>query len=104
VRYCAFAFHMDLLFRWSAQLGLVCHRVVIESYIITPNYVLLDISVQDLSLRCPSNVIWPFKIYVSQNNPSKRNPKLKMKMSLEILNIICMSQEPTSVGHCHYKK
>ena len=47
VRYCVFAFHLDLLFRWSAQLGLVCHRVVIRSYIITPNYILLDISVQD---------------------------------------------------------
>jgi hypothetical protein len=27
-----------------------------------------------------------------------------MKTSLEVLNIICPSQEPTSVGHCHYKK
>ena len=26
-----------------------------------------------------SNAIWPFKVYLSQNNPSKRNSKLKMK-------------------------
>jgi hypothetical protein len=31
-------------------------------------------------------------------------PKLKMKTSLEIPNTICMSQEPTSEGHCHYKQ
>jgi hypothetical protein len=40
-------------------------------------------------------MIWSFKIYLSQNNPSKRNPKLNMKMSLEVLNIICPPQEPT---------
>ena len=34
-------------------------------------------SVQDWSLQCPSNAIWAFKIYLSQNNPSKRNPKLR---------------------------
>jgi hypothetical protein len=39
-----------------------------------------------------------------KNNPSKCSPELKMKTSLELLNIICMAQEPTSVGHCHYKK
>ena len=46
----------------------------------------------------------PSKIYLSQNNPSKCNPKLKMKTSLEVLNIIYPPQEPISVGHCHYKK
>ena len=46
------------------------------------------VSVQDWNLQCPSNVIWPFKIYHSQNNPSKCNPKLTMKTSLEVLNII----------------
>ena len=46
----------------------------------------------------------PFKIYFSRNNPSRRNPKLKMKTALEVLDIICPPQEPTSVGHCHYKK
>ena len=30
----------------------------------------LPTSVQDWSLECPSNAIWPFKIYLSQNNPS----------------------------------
>ena len=35
---------------------------------------------------------WAFKIYLSRNNPSKRNPKLKMKTSLEVLNIICPPQ------------
>ena len=32
-------------------------------------------------------------------SPSKRNPKLKTATSLEVLNIICPSQEPTSEGH-----
>ena len=65
-----------------------------------------QVSVQYSSLQCPSNAIWPFKIiHLSQNNPSERNPKLKMKTSsLEVLNTICPPQEPTSVGHCHYKK
>ena len=61
-------------------------------------------NVQDWSIQCPSNVIWPFKIYLAQNNSSWRNPKLKMRMSLEVLNIICPPQEPTSVGLCHYQK
>ena len=61
-------------------------------------------SVQDWSLQCPSHASSPFKIHLSQNNSSKRNPKLKMKTSLEVLNIIYMSEEPTSAGHCHYKK
>ena len=63
----------------------------------------LAISVQDWSLQCPSNSIWPIKIYLSQNSPAKCNPKLKMKTSFEVLNIICPSQEPTSIGHYHYK-
>ena len=55
--------------------------------------------------ECPSNTIRPFKIYLFQNNPSKRNPKLKMNTSLKVLNIIFMSQKPPrSEGHCHYKK
>ena len=37
---------------------------------------------------------WPFKTHLSQNNLSKRNPNLKMKASLEVLDIICPSQEP----------
>ena len=55
--------------------------------------------VQDWSFQCPSNAIRTFKIYLSQNNPSKCNPKVKMKASLEVITIICMSQEPISVGH-----
>ena len=51
-----------------------------------------------------SNAIWPFKIDLSQKTPPKSNPKLKMKTSLKVLNRICPPQEPTSVGHCHYKK
>jgi hypothetical protein len=52
----------------------------------------------------------PFKCDLALQNiplskhPSKRNPKLKMKTSLEALNIICMSQEPTKEGHYQYKK
>jgi hypothetical protein len=45
-----------------------------------------------------------FNALQTQFGPSKRNPKLKMKTSLEVLNIICPPQEPTRVGHCHYKK
>ena len=53
----------------------------------------------------------PFKCGVAlqnmplYNNSTKRNPKLKTKMtSLEVLDTICASQEPTSAGRCHYKK
>ena len=49
---------------------------------------------QDRSLQCPSNAISPIKIYLSQNNPSKRNPILNMKTSLEVLNTICPPREP----------
>jgi len=31
-------------------------------------------------------------------------PNWKWRRHLEVLNIICPSQEPTGVGHCHYKK
>jgi hypothetical protein len=34
----------------------------------------------------------------------KHNPKLKMKTSLEVLNIIYPPQEPTCIGQCHHKK
>jgi hypothetical protein len=37
----------------------------------------------------------PSKYTSLKNNFSKRNPELKMKKSLEVLNIICPSQEPT---------
>ena len=46
-------------------------------------------------LQCPSNVVWPFKIYLSQNNSLKHNLNLKMKTSLEVFNIIC----PLSIVH-----
>jgi hypothetical protein len=47
----------------------------------------------------------PSKYTSLKNNPSKRNPKLKMKTtSLEVLNIIYPPQALTSVHHCHYKK
>ena len=61
-------------------------------------------NVQDWSFQCPSNTIWAFKIYLSQNKPSNHNPKLKRKTSLDVLNIPCPPEEPTSVGHCHYQK
>ena len=48
-------------------------------------------NVLDWNLQCPSNTIWPFKIYFSQNNPSKCNPELKMRTSLEVLDTICPS-------------
>jgi hypothetical protein len=34
----------------------------------------------------------------------KTQPQIEMKTTLEVLNIICLPEEPTSVGHCHYKK
>ena len=48
--------------------------------------------------ECPSYVIQPFTIYLAQNNPSKRNPELKMKMSLGVLDILRLLQELTRVG------
>ena len=36
--------------------------------------------------------------------PFKMQPQIETKTSLEVLNLICPPQEPTSVGHCHYKK
>ena len=41
-------------------------------------------SFRDWSLQCPSNAFWPFKIHLS-----KHNPKLKIKTSHEVFNIIC---------------
>ena len=32
---------------------------------------------RDWSFQCPSNAVWAFRIYLSQNNPSKGNPKLQ---------------------------
>ena len=55
---------------------------------------------QDWSLQCPSNAIMALQIIPL----SKRNPTLKMKTSLEGFNIIWPPQQPTSLGHCHYKK
>jgi hypothetical protein len=46
----------------------------------------------------------PLKYTSLKNNPSKYNPELKMTTLLEVINAIRMPQEPTSVGHCHYKK
>ena len=46
----------------------------------------------------------PSKYTSLKHNPSKRNPKLKTKTSLEILRTICPSQEPTSAGHRHDEK
>ena len=43
-----------------------------------------------------------FNALQTRFGPSKRNLKLKMKTSLEVLNILCLPQEPTSVGHCQY--
>jgi hypothetical protein len=55
-----------------------------------------------------------FNVLQTQFGPSKytsltttlQNATLnwEMKTPLEVLNIICPSQEPTSEGHCHYKK
>jgi hypothetical protein len=46
----------------------------------------------------------PSKFTSLKTTLQNATPKLKLKMSLEVLNMIYMSQEPTSVGHCHYKK
>ena len=57
-----------------------------------------------LKSSMPFKRIWPFQIYLSQNGLSQRNSKSKMKMSLKVLDMICLEQEPTIEGHCHYKK
>ena len=52
----------------------------------------------------------PFKRDLAPQNiplskqPSKRNPKLKMQTSLEVLDIIYPPQKPKSSGQCHYKR
>ena len=47
----------------------------------------------------------PQNIPLAISNPSKRDPKLEMKTSLGVLDVICPPQKPTSVlGRCHYKK
>ena len=46
----------------------------------------------------------PSKYTSFKISPSKRNLKLKMKTSLEVLNIMCPPQEPTCAWHCHCKK
>ena len=52
----------------------------------------------------------PFKRHLTLQNlrllkqPFKMQPQFEMNTSLEVLNLIYMSQEPTSVRHCHYKK
>jgi hypothetical protein len=47
-------------------------------------------------LRLKSSM--PFKIYLSQNNSSNRNPKMKMKTSLEILNTIAHHKNQQAYG------
>ena len=59
---------------------------------------------QNRSLQCPSNWFGPSKYICMKNNPSKCNPKLKMKTSLEVLDVICLPQEPASTWRYHYKK
>jgi hypothetical protein len=46
----------------------------------------------------------PSKYTSLKTTLSECNPKLKMETSLEVLNKFCPPQEPTSIGHCHYKK
>ena len=46
----------------------------------------------------------PSKYTSLKHNPSKRNPKLKMKTSLKVLNLICPPQGPTNIRQCHYKQ
>jgi hypothetical protein len=69
-----------------------------RGYIHTLHALTLPSSVQDWSLQCPSKYT-PLKT-TFHNAP----PNWKMKTSFEVLNIICLPQEPTSVGHCHYMK
>ena len=72
---------------------MVCHGLKVEVWGL--NYWPLF---KDCNLQCPSKYTSP------KTNPSKRNLKLKMKMSLGAHNILCMAQEPTSVGHCQLDK
>ena len=66
-----------LLGRWERSLsvwdGLKEPQIMLRLH----HVVLVTFSVHDWSLQCPSNAIWPFKIYHSQNNPSKCSPELK---------------------------
>ena len=96
----SFLFPSKLFIVWNFKVGVKLNKQHRPASLTSS----APISVQDWSLQCPSSAIWHFKIFLSQNSPSNRNPKLKLKTSLEVLNIICPTQEPTSIGHCHYKK
>ena len=88
-----------LRLQWSHACKLVC-EVALSIYLQHISHIENDWASMECS-RLKSSM--PFKHDLAlQNNSSKRNPILKMKMSLEVLNIICPSQKPTSVGHCHY--
>ena len=88
---------------WLPRLSFASIFVWIRTFFCFAPYILPTVFKIEV-FKCTLNAIWPFKIYLSQINPSLRNPKLKMKMSLEVFNIICPSQESTSVGCYHYKK
>ena len=56
------------------HVGLICSKVFVVQGGFTA-YCAID--VQDGSLQCLSNAICPFTIYLYENDPSKRNPKLR---------------------------
>jgi hypothetical protein len=61
-------------------------------------------SVQDWNLSLPFKHDLALQNIPLSKQPFETQPTFKMKTSLEVLNIIMPPQEPTSVGHCHYKK
>ena len=62
-------------------------------------FTIVQTNVEDQSLQCPSTQFGPsINIPPSKQPPSNPNPKLKMKASLEVLNLNFPSQEATSIG------
>ena len=49
---------------------------------------MVAIGVQDRSLQCPSNAIWPFKYIPLSKQPFEMQPRIEMETSLKVLNLM----------------
>ena len=77
---------------WEATLSRVLYSCLICTYCLVFKIEVFNA----LQMRFgPSNT------YLFENNLPQRNPNLKMMTPVEVLNIICLPQEPTSVGQCY---
>ena len=51
--------------------------------------------------RLKSSILFKCDLALQNIPLSKQQPQIENKTSLEVLNIICLPQVPTSVGHHH---